>query len=106
MTEEKYIELRTGKSMPYRTPEGYFEGLTDSIMASLPKTTKRRRSLWPYTIVAAVTGIVAMTSLIITLSHNDTPNSTAQLSTEYIDEALDYALIDNQEIAQYLTENE
>lgn len=38
-SDEKYIESRFGKAQPFKVPEGYFDGLTQSIMTEVDKSS-------------------------------------------------------------------
>ena len=109
--EEKRITELAGQQNPFRVPEGYFEGFNERLMARLPRTEKARtiplRSrLWRY--AAAVAVILGVGSALYW--NHDTRSEMAyyEESTleQYYNEALDYAMVDNMEIAAYLTEAE
>lgn len=92
------------KDNPFRTPEGYFDTLTDRVMAGLPRQQQPQRRLWPYAAAACLAAALCIGGYIYTARTAEAP-ATA-LESSYIDEALDYALVDNNEIATYLTSNE
>lgn len=123
--EEKYIRQKFGSRTPFRVPEGYFEDFTRQLMDKLPERESRpipakrpavvhtlRR--WGYA-AAAVCGIALLGGGLyragwwadlnqMTAQQNATvieavhPNSL----DDYINDALDYAMVDNQEIAMYI----
>lgn len=133
MTEEKlkqYLaEKRTaarsaaGQSdvSPFKVPDGYFDTLCDSIMDKLPtvEVTKKprmvllRKRFWQHA-AATIFAVTAISLALYESSTNEKPSTITSASiTEdiihsyeddnYVDEALDYAMIDNSEIAAYLT---
>ncbi len=107
MNEEKYIEEKVGKRNPFVVPEGYFEGLTASVMQSIPERKPRAKSIWmrPVFYVAA-----AVCALFITLTiWFALPEEGAQQQTEmaearqeqkdtFFEDAADYMMIDNEDI--------
>ena len=121
--EEKEIQDRFGKENPFRVPEGYFDQLTDRIMAQLPEreqqaeqiSLSQRRpksrlvALRPWLYAAACT--IAVVVMGLTFHHTsesaDEQSLVSNVNTEsqYIDEAADYAMLDNAEIYAYLAEN-
>lgn len=116
MTEERNIQQLVPKQMHFRTPDGYFEGLTDRIMARLPEgkaaKTKRRKAMlhvWHYAAAAVFVGIVAIGSVLLTEKNHEEKTDIAASNADnvqYMNDALDYALINNDDIAAYLTDNE
>lgn len=114
MNEEKYLNERMSKQNPFRVPEGYFDDFTIQMMAKLPerelKSVAKRVSLrlWMY---AAATLLVAVFSVAIFFTRMDGqqehPQQTASVvvSDNYMDEAADYAMIDNADIYACLVEN-
>lgn len=97
------------KDNPFRVPDGYFDSLTDRIMASLPREEKKpARRLWRWAAAACLAGAIAIGGYYSLRQTTDAPQtaSVEQTESDYMDEALDYALVDNQEIAAYLTSNE
>lgn len=125
MTEEKlkqYLaERRSTIDSSFKVPNGYFDTFCDSIMNKLPvaeAVQKPRRlllhkRLWQQ--AAATIFIVATISLTLYEAFGKKNNQVPVNSyiTEeiiksyeddnYVDDALDYAMIDNSEIAAYLT---
>lgn len=129
MTEEKDLLSKYAKKKnPFRTPEGYFEQFATQLMEQLPdmpaaKETeaerpaliRRLRPLW--LAAAAVCGVVFCTTVtLMAVKHAHQPAPTASTSTwtpqnayqefteEDLFEAMDYALVDNNDISMYLSE--
>jgi len=110
--EEQRIDELGGRNNPFRVPEGYFEQFDARLMARLPRTEKKAKEvrlmprLWRY--AAAVLIIVGVGSAIVWNRQSSAPiayNEDVEME-EYYNEALDYAMVDNMEIAAYLTEAE
>lgn len=125
--KEEYIRGKCGSRTPFRVPEGYFEHFTRQLMEKLPEQTPltadvpqpvigRKRYAWRYA-AAIVCGMALLSgSLYLTIGSPQQPTATAPLSQSVAEsngkemtddafyEALDYAMVDNQEIAMYLTE--
>lgn len=110
MIEEKYLKERMTKRNPFRVPEGYFDSFADQVMAQLPEREQKAKRMmlrpWMY---AAACMIVAVFSVTIYFSHvsDETMESPqmAVVSEAYMDEAADYAMIDNTEIYACLADN-
>lgn len=122
MNEEMYIQEKVGKRNPFRVPEGYFDGLTDQIMQSLPDQPKRRaKSVFMrpvfYTAAASVCALLVAgaawmwrpsaeaTSVDKVQAKVVVQQQQADDSEGYFDEAADYMMLDNHEIYAYLAEN-
>ncbi len=110
MKEEKLIhKLTESKGMPFRVPEGYFESFTDRMMAQLPEVPQHRSipRLWRYVAAAvmvfAVTGSAYYFAQSNTTSDADTSNYELY-SNNYDDQLLDYTLMNNNDIENFLTE--
>lgn len=127
--EESYIRNRCGSRTPFRVPEGYFEQFTPRLMNRLPQqeakpapaSTPRiglHRRHWLYA-AATVCGIALLTGgayrMIQRSNIGSIPAVTANVWTgdlttgsddDEFNEVLDYALVDNQEIAMYLIDND
>ena len=121
--EEKEIQDRFGKENHFRVPEGYFDQLTERVMAQLPEreqqaeqvslSQRRPKSrlvalrLWLYAAACTVAVVV------MGLTFHHTPESAEEqplvsnvnTESQYIDEAADYAMLDNTEIYACLAEN-
>lgn len=124
MTEEKlkqYIEDKrsVGASDPFKVPEGYFDSFCDRVMSQLPEQQQTiRRTLiprvWRYAAAAVVVGLIASVAVLVPqfkqgqedmqLASNHV-ESDMSLDEEYFNEVLDYSMLNNNDIAYYLTEN-
>ena len=122
--EEKEMQVRFGKENPFRVPEGYFDQLTDRVMAQLPEREQQAEqislsdrhpksrlvALRPWLYAAACTIAVVVMGVTF-LSHDSAEEqplastSTTNTESQYIDDAADYAMLDNAEIYAYLAEN-
>lgn len=112
MKEENIIRELEGGKNPFRVPEGYFENFNDRLAARLPieakpkpkpKTVRLIPRLWRY--AAAIVLLVGTgTGLYWNQSRIATLEEIAQ--EEYYNDALDYIMVNNMEIAEYLTETE
>ncbi len=105
MKEEKLIRnLTEGKGNPFHVPNGYFDSFTDRMMKQLPaQPVKEMSRLWRY---AAAVVVVAGLSTTYLLTHNNaSSDSNYELyANDYNEQALDYALVGNQDIETFLTE--
>ena len=109
MNEETYIKSRMGTKNPFTVPEGYFDSFTARMMEQLPERTvaeapKRARTLslrpWMY---AAACAVMVLFSATVYFSQTETAGTPEQVvastSVEnYLDEAADYAMVDNHDI--------
>ena len=103
--EEKYIREKVGRENPFRVPEGYFDQLSARVMEQLPERQRKSRlvQLRPWYYAAACVAAVAVMGLTFHF-HAGTGQSSAVAYAEtntdntYIDEAADYAMLDNNEI--------
>ena len=100
--EAKLVE-RFGTESHFTVPEGYFNGLTDKVMSRVAQR-KRRRLVWRWAAAAVLAGSVTTGGLLLE-RHNATQTAKAE-NIQYIEDALDYSMIDNMSIAYYLTEAE
>lgn len=100
--EAKLVE-RFGTESHFTVPEGYFNGLTDKVMSRVAQR-KRRRLVWRWAAAAVLAGSVITGGLLLE-RHNATQTANTE-NIQYIEDALDYSMIDNMSIAYYLTEAE
>ena len=100
--EAKLVE-RFGTESHFTVPEGYFNGLTDKVVSRVAQR-KRRRLIWRWAAAAVLAGSVIMGGLLLE-RHNAIQTANAE-NIQYIEDALDYSMIDNMSIASYLTEAE
>ena len=107
-TDELEAKLlsRFGTERPFTVPEGYFEGLTERVMSRVAQR-KRRRLVWRWAAAAVLVGCVAAGGMFFEYRQQTADNMqrTAE-DIQYIEDALDYSMIDNMSIASYLTEAE
>lgn len=124
MREEDIIRKKFGKKEPFTVPENYFADFADRLMNELPeknapvvnKPAVKVRHLRYWLATAAVLCSVAVTGAWVYLrqaSASKTPvasvsvehdlNVTPETESVYMEDMLDYALVDNSEIAMYLT---
>ena len=129
--EEKILQNTVGKENPFRVPEGYFDHLTDGVMAVLPEQTPddnkiivMRANVWkrlPLRRIAAAVAAVAVVgsaTLYVATGHKkkvqvvntaSVPEETEQSSGAgygTFDEVADYVMMDNQDFyASLVAEN-
>lgn len=95
---------RVGKQQPFRTPDGYFDALPGRMMQRI-KARQRRKRFLHWAAAAALAGCIFGTGLMIHTA-SEKQDIAEGYSLQYIDDALDYSMINNMEIATYLTEAE
>ena len=117
MNEQDYITALSRQENPFRVPDGYFDHLADQVLAALPAEEKpTARQVWmkrwrPVLYAAACTCFALFTATLYFLpgSHS---NAAQQAQVEavqknvvdsYVDDAADYAMVDNQDIYACLT---
>ena len=104
--EEKLLS-RFGTERPFSVPDGYFDALPGRVMNRIAQR-KRRRLMWRRWAAAAVfTGFMATGGLLF-MNRQQSLNESQQTAEniQYIEDALDYSMIDNMSIASFLTEAE
>ena len=115
--EELYLKERVGQKNPFRTPEGYFDQFTANIMAQLPERDGQSVESNTVTVAKKVAmpirhwfyAAACVAALLVTAFsfhfHNTADNQQqVSFSETYIDEAADYAMLDNTDIYQLLAE--
>ncbi len=116
--KEEQIKARFGNRNPFKTPDGYFESLSDCIMAQIPDnevvmTRHRKNRTWMY-VAAAFCVLLVSGSLLGTYfsTNNSRPSDLAQTqdsleSPTYIEDMVDYALISDAMIYyEYMSDEE
>ncbi len=105
----------------YKVPEGYFDTLTDRIMANIPeKPVQKKRAIFisltskvKYAIaacfIAAVIGgttyqLYKESNSIAELEIKASSSSNLTYDEEYVNDYMDYAMIDGNDIYEYLSE--
>jgi hypothetical protein len=113
--EEKILIEQFGRQNPFRVPEGYFDSLTERVMTQLPERKPKSRlvALRPWFYAAACFAVVAVVGLTYHFHQADVTKQVAAtevvapvVDNSYVDEAADYAMLDNVEIYAYLAEAE
>jgi len=118
--EDILHKMTEGKPNPFRTPEGYFDQFTSRLMEQLPEPEKKEEKpviltfiprVWRYAAVAIVA--VGLGGAIYWGQNKPKENlaSTSsgiqyEYTEEYIEDALDYAMINSNDISEYLTSAE
>ena len=100
--EAKLLE-RFGGERHFTVPEGYFEALTGRVMNRVAER-KRRRQVWRWAAAAVLVGCVAAGGMLFERQYKTQMAEAEEI--QYIEDALDYSMIDNMSIASYLTEAE
>lgn len=124
MREEDIIRRKFGSKEPFTVPENYFADFAERLMNELPEKNApvvhtpiaKVRHLRYWLATAAVVCSVAVTGAWIYLKQaaaSKTPvasvavereiNVSSETESLYMEDMLDYALVDNSEIAMYLT---
>ena len=105
-TEELEAKLlsRFGAETPFAVPEGYFEGLPERVMSRIAERKRRRSIVWRWAAAAALVGCVAAGGMLFENRYNKHVAEAEDI--QYIEDALEYSMIDNMSIASYLTEAE
>ncbi|MBR2185334.1 MAG: hypothetical protein IJ897_07955 [Prevotella sp.] len=110
----------------YKVPEGYFDTLADRIMTNIPETPKQEEKKKSAKIIslntrvkiavaAAIAGAL-ISSVTIRLYQQETKlaevntktemtNNSETYGEEYVNDYLDYAMVDEDDIYKYLSEN-
>ena len=109
MKKEDNILSKCGNRMPFTVPEGYFNNLTENIMAALPEQTVQKKQsriitpwkrVMPYIYAAAAFIGVLFFVRVASYETTDMDHSLAQeedvyYSDEYIDSFFETAMIDD-----------
>ena len=103
--EEKTLLDRCGNRNVFRTPEHYFDELPQRVMNRIPRQKRQHRN-WQWAVAAVMTGIVASIGLLMMEQSKQADIAYEADNNQYIEDMLDYSMIDNTEIATYLTEAE
>ncbi len=103
MIEEQYLKENIGRKNCFVVPEGYFEQMKSQVMEQLPERKARMTVLRPWVYAAACT--IAAILLGVTYSnHHQSYEEPVSDNNSYIEEAADYAMIDNTDIYACLSE--
>lgn len=121
VNEEKYLREKMGQGNPFKTPEGYFDQFTDRLMKQLPEERQKPaivRLLRPMLYAAVFVGILILGATFVfnnsqssdtqqnlaLATHKTAEQSAVTYSDTYIEDAANYAMIDNEEIYAYLSD--
>lgn len=118
MKEEDEILRKCGKQNPFRVPEGYFEDFIPKMMEQLPNrkeslVPEKQVTWWdqvrPWFYMAAMF-IIILLPIRYVIKLTDTEKVSAQADNEptdeYIETLMDYSMMDDYTLYQYLTEAE
>lgn len=120
--EEKKLEQLYGKKNPFIVPEGYFEDFASTMMEQIPQketgTVRLRPTVWMRirpVVLGAASIFAVIFSVSVYLSNHVLTGQQAQTtinadqanpsSYNDVDLAVDYAMIDNEDIYSYVSEN-
>lgn len=120
INEENYLKEKAGRENPFKVPEGYFDTFAEQLMAKLPEREadvvaiqkkpqrQQRHVLW----YAAACIAAVLLSSVIYISVPETSADSAEpaaglhayksASDTYVEQAADYAMVDNSDIYAYL----
>ena len=102
---EARLLSRFGAENPFTIPEGYFEALPDKVMSRIAEWKHRRGLVWRWAAAAVFAGCVVTGGMLFENNYKNKQMTEAE-DIQYIEDALDYSMIDNMSIASYLTEAE
>ena len=124
MKEEDYIQRHVGTENPFNVPDGYFDNLTDQIMARLPERnsspqvqTARTVTLWdrvkPWLYMAAMFIGAALIIRVATQTPATTDDAAAILASDesesdmvYINSVMDNTMLDSYSLYVLLSDAE
>ena len=101
----------------YKVPEGYFDTLADRIMANIPETRPEKKeakiiSIFKikYAIAASFVAAIIGGAAYQFNKENDNisealANTPASYGEDYVNDYIDYAMVDEDDIYKYLSEN-
>lgn len=94
-----------GTDNPFKVPEHYFDTLPGKVMNRIARR-RRRIVIFRWAAAAMVAGIVATSAFMLQPSTAEQATVAETDNGKYIEDALEYTMIDNLDIASYLTEAE
>ena len=101
---EAKLLSRFGTDNHFTVPEGYFDALSGKVMGRIAERKRRRSLIQRWAAAAALVGCLWAGGMLL---ENQYTKQTAEAEEiQYIEDALDYSMIDNMSIASYLTEAE
>ncbi|MDY6099266.1 MAG: hypothetical protein SPI27_05885 [Bacteroidaceae bacterium] len=104
---EKRLKEQVGKENPFRVPEGYFSTLPDRVCVRIARKQRERR-MWRWAAAAVMAGCVATTSLLLVRQSGNTQLAAEAggYNADEVEMLLDYNMVSNLEIVDYITEAE
>ena len=108
--EENYLNQRIGRNNPFRVPEGYFEHFSSQMIEQLPERKVRSKQVFlrPWLYAAACCAAILLTVFTYNQQQStfdDSQQTVVTADNSFIEEAADYAMIDNMEIYACLSDN-
>ena len=105
-TDELEAKLlsRFGTENHFTVPEGYFDALSGKVMSRIAERKRRRSLIQRWAAAAALVGCLWAGGMLLENQYNKQTAEAEEI--QYIEDALDYSMIDNMSIASYLTEAE
>jgi len=121
VNEEAFLRDKIGQKNPFKIPDGYFVQFADRLMEKLPEQQHKPiliRRLRPLLYAAVFVGvlIIGATLAFKSIQKFDSQSNIALVTNEqdesllnaysdtYIEDAANYAMIDNEEIYAYLAD--
>ncbi len=101
--EEMFIRENIGKRNCFKVPEGYFEQMKTQVMEQLPEKKAKTSVLRPW-MYAAACSVAALILGVTYFMHHDPTQEEMVAESSYMEEAADYAMIDNTDIYACLSE--
>lgn len=104
---EKRLKEQVGKENPFRVPEGYFSTLPDKVCVRIARKQRERR-MWRWAAAAVMAGCVAITSLLLVRQSGNIQLAAEAggYNADEVEMLLDYNMVSNLEIVDYITEAE
>lgn len=97
--EENELITRIGKKDPFLVPEGYFDALPAQVMGRIAQRRQRLR-IWRWAAAAVMAGCICTAGF---LMMNGSSSLLAGNDNTYMEDELDYSMLNNLDIQQYLT---
>lgn len=113
MNNEEYLKQRLGSPRnPFKVPDGYFDNFTQELMEKLPEKnaalTIRRKPVvraWMYAAASVVVAVFTISAYFLFSQKDDAQaaqfadsQASSVITESYVDDAVDYAMLDNHEI--------
>ena len=104
---EKRLKEQVGKENPFRVPEVYFSTLPDRVCVRIARKQRERR-MWRWAAAAVMAGCVATASLLLVRQSGNIQLAAEAggYNADEVEMLLDYNMVSNLEIVDYITEAE